>query len=396
MPVYEVKVRQGAKIVQQTVVARDAGEARLLGARAGTVLGSPKQRRDGFGGGMTPSERYVFLYQLATLNVARYPLSDALKSLRLYHSGRIGKAAASLESGVAAGRQIADLMVEDKKNFPGAVGLLVKAGSKGIGGTAAALKKAADFERDILNATTKGAKGVWVAGFWVLLATIGNFACAFWLTPYMKNNELFHMTSAKLDWQWLDNLAIISGILTMIFMLLGLALVFLVGLGQKLFPSVSDAIVMRLPYLKDIVFTRDNYISLYRFSLMVKAGVSLEEALETTWTDTRPGALREDLRRALTNVKTGRPWADGFRTLSDIDRKALQMASDKDRLADIMSEVAEQNRALYVRRLEFLEPMMKVVQVLGISTLFVVVNLYSIVPFSQLFSSLMAEANSLN
>src|SRR3546814_15465646 len=65
---------------------------------------------------------------------AKVPLSQGLKILRESHGGRIGKCSAQLEAGVATGRQIADLMYEDKKNFPGAVGLLVKAGSKGAGG----------------------------------------------------------------------------------------------------------------------------------------------------------------------------------------------------------------------------------------------------------------------
>src|SRR3546814_4943228 len=72
-----------------------------------------------------------------------------------------------------------------------------------------------------------------------------------------------------------------TGGVTMLLMLLGIFLFFLVGVGQRLFPQFSDAVVMKLPYLKDLVFTRDNFISLYRFSLMVKAGVSLEEALDT-------------------------------------------------------------------------------------------------------------------
>src|SRR3546814_7262193 len=103
----------------------------------------------------------------------------------------------------------------------------------------------------------------------------------------------------------------------------------------RLFPQFSDAVVMKLPYLKDLVFTRDNFISLYRFSLMVKAGVSLEEALDTTYTDTRKGALKDDLSRALTNVKTGKPWADGFRTVHPTNKAALSMATDKERIGEI-------------------------------------------------------------
>src|SRR3546814_10221411 len=80
-------------------------------------------------------------------------------------------------------------MYEDKKNFPGAVGLLVKAGSKGAGGTAESLKKAAEFERQILGAATKGAKGLYSAGFWIVTATVSIFACPLWLTPYLKRSE---------------------------------------------------------------------------------------------------------------------------------------------------------------------------------------------------------------
>src|SRR3546814_6512605 len=111
---------------------------------------------------------------------------------------------------------------------------------------------------------------------------------------------------------------------------------------------------MKLPYLKDLVFTRDNVLSLYRFSLMVKAGVSLEEALDTTYTDTRKGALKDDLSRALTNVKTGKPWADGFRTVHPTNKAALSMATDKERLGEILEEVADENKSIYIRRLEIL------------------------------------------
>src|SRR3546814_402944 len=128
-------------------------------------------------------------------------------------------------------------------------------------------------------------------------------------------------------------------------MLLGIFLFFLVGVGQRLFPQFSDAVVMKLPYLKDLVFTRDNFISLYRFSLMVKAGVSLEEALDTTYTDTRKGALKDDLSRALTNVKTGKPWADGFRTVHPTNKAALSMATDKERLGELLEQGAENGRA---------------------------------------------------
>lgn len=393
MPVYDVRVRKGNKIVNTPVVAQTTNEARLIAARTGTVLGEVKKRKEGSRGGMSAAERYVFLYQLATMNTAKVPLSVALKTLREHHGGRLGRAAAGLEAGVASGRQVADLMYEDKKNFPGAVGLLVKAGSKGQGGTAAALKKAAEFERQILGAATKGAKGLYSAGFWICVATISIFACPLWLTPYLKSSQLFQLTKEPTEWAWLDTTSYVTGAVTMCLMLLGMFIFFLIGVGQRLFPHFSDRVVLKLPYLKDIVFTRDNFVSLYRFSLMVKAGVTLEESLETTWKDTRKGALKDDLARALNNVKTGRPWAEGFRTVDPTDRIALSMATDKDRLGEILEQVSDQNRAIYVRRLEVLQPIMQVIGGLSMVLVYAVTGLYSIVPFSELFGKLMSDAS---
>ena len=393
MPVYDAKVRQGGKIVSTPVVAATPGEARLIASRTGVVVGEAKLRKEGSRGGMTSSERYIFLHQLATMNIAKVPLSVGLKTLREHHGGRIGRCAASLEAGVAAGRQVADLMYEDKRNFPGAVGLLVKAGSKGQGGTAQALKKAAEFERQILGAATKGAKGLYSAGFWITTATISIFACPLWLTPYLQESQLFQLTENPISWAWLDNMSYIMGFITLALMLLGMFIFFIVGVGQRLFPQFSDKMVLRLPYLRDIVFTRDNFISLYRFSLMVKAGVTLEEALETTWKDTRKGALKDDLHRALNNVKTGRPWAEGFRTVDPTDKVALSMASDKERLGEILEQVADQNRAIYVRRLEVLQPIMAVIGGLSMVLVYAITGLYSIVPFSELFGKLMEDAS---
>ena len=393
MAIYDVTFRQGAKVLTQPIVASTTGEARLLGNRLGTVMGEPKARKENGRGGMSAGERYVFLHQLATMSLAKVPLSRALKILREHHGGRIARCASGLEAGVASGRQMVDLMYEDKRNFPGAVGLLVRAGSKGAGGTPAALKKAAEFERQILGAATKGAKGVYQAGFWVTGATVSIFACPLWLTPYLKNSTMFKLTKQPSNWDWLDNMSYAFGVVTLLLMIVGIGCFFLVSVGQRLFPQVSDKIVLRLPYLKDIVFTRDNFISLYRFSLMVKAGVSLEEALETTWRDTRKGALKDDLSQALKNVKTGRPWAEGFRTVDPTDRVALSMATDKDRLGEILEQVADQNRAIYVRRLEIMQPIMALVSGLSMMIVYGLVSLYSIIPFSDLFGKLMSDAS---
>src|SRR3546814_16090637 len=93
-PVVDVRFRKGNRIVSTPVVAQTTNEARLIAARTGTFLGEVKKRKESSRGGMSAAERYVFLYQLATMNTAKVPLSVALNTLREHHGGRLGRAAA--------------------------------------------------------------------------------------------------------------------------------------------------------------------------------------------------------------------------------------------------------------------------------------------------------------
>ncbi len=70
--------------------------------------------------------------------------------------------------------------------------------------------------------------------------------------------------------------------------------------------------------------------------------------------------------------------------------------SDKERLGKILMQVADQNKAICARRLEALAPTLDVISALSLIVLMVVVNLYSIVPFSELILKMMDEASSLN
>lgn len=392
MPVFDVRVRQGNRVFITPVVATSPVEARIAAQRQGIVIGEPRVRKDLRHGGMTQPERYVFLYQLATMAIARVPLSESLRILRRSHTGRVSAAAAGLEAGVSTGRHLADLIYEDKKNFPGAVGLLVKAGSKGTGGTAEALQKAADFERLIINATTKGVKGIYLALFWLVTATASLFAFPAVLTPYLLESDLFKLSNTPIQWVELDIFSYICGFVLLAMLIFGIGLIFIVRVGQVLFPEFSDRLVLKIPFLKDVVFTRDNFVSFYRFGVMIKAGVSLEEALDVTWRDTRKGTLKDDFGRALNNVKVGKPWAKGFRTVTESDQASLSMATDRERLALILEQLANQNQALYLQRLEVVQPIMSFISALSMLAVYGVIGLYSIIPFSKFIEKMFAGA----
>src|SRR3546814_3645179 len=80
------------------------------------------------------------------------------------------------------------------------------------------------------------------AGFWIVTATVSIFACPLWLTPYLKESQLFQLTESPTDWEWLDMLSYATGGVTILLMLMGILLFFLVGVGKRLFPQLSDAV----------------------------------------------------------------------------------------------------------------------------------------------------------
>ena len=117
-----------------------------------------------------------------------------------------------------------------------------------------------------------------------------------------------------------------------------------------------------------------------------------DQGIETIYQDL---ALADNLSIGA-NIFLGRePKTKVWGFLPIIDRKAMAMASDKERLGQILMQVADQNKAIYARRLENVAPILGVISGLSVMVLMVVVNLYSIIPFSELISKMMDEASSL-
>ena len=103
--------------------------------------------------GMNPDERHVFLQQLSTMMIARVPTATALKVLREQHGHRVAEVAAALEAGIASGHRLHQLMFEDAANFPEQTRFIIKAGPDGPGGTAHAIRRAAEHEERLLAPT---------------------------------------------------------------------------------------------------------------------------------------------------------------------------------------------------------------------------------------------------
>src|SRR3546814_17664010 len=79
------------------------------------------------------------------------------------------------------------------------------------------------------------------AGFWIVTATVSIFACPLWLTPYLKESQLFQLTESPTDWEWLDMLSTPTAGVPFRLMLRGFFSSFPFGVGQRLSHLFSPA-----------------------------------------------------------------------------------------------------------------------------------------------------------
>jgi general secretion pathway protein F len=169
-------------------------------------------------------------------------------------------------------------------------------------------------------------------------------------------------------------------------------LIFLVALatvGRRMAPDKVDAVILKMPLMRDLVISQDNFIGLYRLSLLVQAGIPMNECLVSCAESTRPGALREDFKRALTGLKRGEKWSRYMKTLHPTDRAALMLMPDADELAKNLSYMADQSKSLYLSRLKVIAPTMDIISALLMSIAGFIILIVTTIPQLLLVSEIM-------
>jgi general secretion pathway protein F len=130
------------------------------------------------------------------------------------------------------------------------------------------------------------------------------------------------------------------------------------SLGRLFIPVKADKIVMQIPFYKDLVLARINYITLFGLGTMIQNGVSMEKSLLLSAESTTKGLLKQDLICAAQAVKNGKPWAAVMSHLHPTDRASLSSAQDRDQVAKSIRSLADQYKYLYGQRVAATTPML--------------------------------------
>jgi general secretion pathway protein F len=271
-----------------------------------------------------------------------------------------------VESGDDLGQAIERIGSSD---FPDATTALIKAGSKS-GETWRALQDAAEFEFELHKVRQNAAKGLWggISGF--AFAGLTTMASTLYVGPEIMKSDLIKGLASKsggVNLSAIDAAGTALGWVMAVVMLIAVILIVLGTLGRRLVPNEADKLILRIPFYKDLVLAKNNYIVLYGLALLIRSGVRAEEALRLSAEGAPKGALRTDLVNAMNAVKTGRPWPKAMNTLHPTDKASLMCATDREQVATTLDALANQYRSLYAQRLGSFVPALNLVAALLLS-----------------------------
>ncbi len=390
MPMYVVQVRVKGAVKPIDISAKSPDVAKRLAKRYGIVLSVAKKRAGLNTGGISQSERYIFLIRLSTMLASKVGAAEALRLLRDSFRGKISQVSSQILERVEMGMDLPTAMAEDPKNFPGAIAMIIKAGAQ-TGQTWRALNEAAEFEREIAD-VKKGSKGGMLSAMGTFcLAAAMMAASKFYVGPMVMNMGLMKDNADKVDTTMSDIFMNGGGIFMIIVLVVFFSLFWLATVGRRLFPTTADSLITKIPYYSDLVLAQQNFVNLYRLSLMVKSGVRMEDALKTAYSACGKGALKEDFGRALVALKNGQKWASGMTILHPTDRAALMLAADRDQIATNLNNIAAQYNSIYKQRIAVFTPTMQLMAALSISIAGLVMFMVTTMPMLQLSANMMSN-----
>lgn len=363
MAQYIVKVLSKGKVISTDIEAKDIDDAKIRASRFGSVVSAQQKKRSM--SALSYSERQTMLIRLAAMISSGVGAGEALRIMRGAFTGRIKDVSHDLLVKVESGMDLPSAFESvGRPHFSENMTALIKAGSV-AGSTADAMREAIAFDREMKEIGKNAAKGIGSAIFSFLLSAIIIIVTVFYGLPKIMESDLMKMGGSKsVDMGWAITMSNIVGVFMGGVTLIALTLVFIGTLGKKIAPSLADALILKIPFYRDMILAQKNYIAFNGLALLVRSGVRMETALGLTATGTPPGALRQDFLMASEAVKSGKPWALVMKTIHETDRVALSASLDRVQVASSLRVISDQYKEIYSSRIEVFVPTMQVISAL--------------------------------
>ena len=365
---YHVKVRALRGSTEEfDLLAASLADARAKASKKGQVIRVAIAKRPLFQTPLTPAERMIMFTRLAAMLQSNLGASEAMALVRDNFTGAIARIAARLHSFIEAGDDIASAIARaGAPDFPDNMVSLIQAGARG-GNTAAALRDAVSFEQELDRVRRSSGKGLMMGVGTLLLSGVFVVATNIYAEPMLEQSGIMQMGGGKVDVEWVFQLSTITAWLIGAIMAFIIGLIMLGTLGRAIAPLRADRLILRIPYYKDLVMAKNNFVTFYGLGLLIKSGVRITDALRLTAASAPKGALRHDLERAMAAAQEGRAWAPVMDTLHATDRAALVSSQDRTQVANTFDALAAQYRELYAARLAAIVPLLQLLAALFMS-----------------------------
>jgi general secretion pathway protein F len=367
MPTYSGKVqtRTGIKTVELVASSEDAARAQLK--KSGKVIALDRVWRMNFSSPLSSADRQIFFSRLSAMLQSRIGAGESLQLIRDTFTGNISAVAGNLYAYVESGEDLAGAINKiGAPDFPQTTCALITAGSRS-GDTWKSLQDAAAFEQEMHHVRKSAGKGLIsaFAGFVFAGATI--LVSTLYMGPEIMKSDFISMGGGSVEVQWILDVGNVIGVIIAIILVFAGMLAMLGGVGRRLFPVPADNLIMKIPYYRDLILSRNNYTILYGLALLIKSGVRVEEALRLSMDTAPKSALKNDLALALLAVQQGKPWAMAMKTLHPTDKAALASSMDREQIARTLDALARQYRELYAQRLGSFVPTLNMAAALLLS-----------------------------
>lgn len=369
MPVYVAKIRSGNTVRELELQAKTDSDARRAFEKQGRIIAFKKKSGLALNFGMTPAERQLFFSRMTAMLQSRVGTSDALSLIRSTFKGKIQEVAGRLLAHVEAGSDFAAAIEKvGSPDFPEATVALITAGARS-GETWRAIRDAAVFEVELQKVKEGASKGLIMGIGSLIFAGVTTVASTMYVGPSIMKSPMIASAAAKgaVDIGWITTAGNITGYIIGALLAFGLILWSLSMIGKAVAPAFTDKVILKIPFYKDLVLSRNNFIVFYGLSLLVQSGVRTEEALRLSAESAPRGALKADLMAAMHAVKKGQPWPKAMVTLHPTDKAALLSATDREQVAITLNALATQYRELYAQRLATFVPMLNLLAALFMS-----------------------------
>lgn len=389
---YKATIKTHIGIEQILVAAATPDAARREASRKGRVLKVKIVPKLVFGGGMSITDRTVFFQRLSSMVASRVSMSEALKIIHSSFGGSVREAAAILRQHIESGASLPEAMaMAGERFFPEAVQALIRTGSHG-GDIAHALREAARFELELESVKKESSQGLWSAGMGFLAGVGTLFGSTLYVGPKIMESDLMKIGKESVDISWVTTLSTsLNWSLGVIVAILLATLVSLMVL-RPIIPSAVDRVILRIPFYRDLVLAKQNYIVFFGLGILLAAGLRLEECLRLSRDNAPRGELRDDLERARKTIVGGsvNPWPYVMTTLHPTDKAALATAQDRTQIATTIAELAIQYRNLYRQRISVFVPAAQILAAIFLSLAGVVLFGVAIIPLLQMTSGILS------